>query len=181
LAAKLKLRVLFLIHKLGKDMRRADLQSVFAMRFSAPQVNPAAHITDADLRAVEGALKTAFPRSYVAFATAYGPLFTPNILQRLVVAREAGTPAPDGFDVQEFFPASEIINTHRLYVSGGMEDSLIPFAMDSGGGIFGFRREAKAERPDDAAVLFLDHIFCKVLQQADSFDAWLEAFLVLET
>jgi hypothetical protein len=161
-------------------MRRVDLQSEFAARFSAPRLKPAAHVTDADLRAVEAALKTTFPRSYVEFATTHGPLFTPDILHKLVDAREAGKPAPKGFEVQEFFSASEIIDTHRLYVSGGMDDRLIPFAMDCGGSVFGFRQEEKAERPDDAVVLFFDHDYCKVSVQADSFDAWLEAFLVLE-
>jgi hypothetical protein len=98
---------------------------------------------ETDLHAAETLLKTTFPRSYISFVSLYGPLFTPDILKKLVDAREAGKPAPQGFDVHEFFSPPEIIETHRMYVSGGMDDSLIPFAMDCSGNVFGFRKESR--------------------------------------
>ena len=101
-------------------------------------------------------------------------------MDELVDAHEAGKPAPDGFDLQEFFSPSEIDETYRMYVSGGMDDSLIPFAMDCSGNVFGFRREKRSERPDDLPILFFDHEYCKVRPEAESFDAWLQKFLLLE-
>jgi hypothetical protein len=165
---------------LGKNMNRTDLHAAFAQHFSSPPMKASTRITEADLRAVEATLKTTFPRSYISFATTHGPLFTPDILHKLVDAREAGRPAPEGFDVQEFFSPSEILDTHRMYVSGGMDDSVVPFAMDSGGNVFGFPREERMDRPDDIPVLIFDHDYCKVCEEADSFDTWLEGFLLLE-
>ena len=95
-------------------MNRAELHAMFAGYFSAPMMDPVAHATEAELRAVEAALKTTLPRSYISFLTVHGPLLTPDILHALVDAREAGWSAPDGFDVQEFFSPSEILKTHRL-------------------------------------------------------------------
>lgn len=137
-------------------------------------------MTTADLHAVESALETSFPQAYISFVTSHGPLFTPGILPKLVAAREAGRPAPEGFDVSEFFAPAEILETHRLYVSGGMDNSIIPFAMDNSGNVFGFRKAIRLERPDDLGVLFFDHDFCEVRSAADSFDAWLQGFLVLD-
>lgn len=161
-------------------MSRTDLHATFAAHFSAPPVEAPTRVTEADIRTVEAALKTTLPQSYVSFVTVHGPLFTPDILHALVDAREAGKPAPDGFDVQEFFSPSEILETQRLYVSGGMDDSVVPFAMDCGGSVFGFRREEGSERPDDLPVLFFDHDYCKVRPEAESFDAWLRGFLLLK-
>jgi hypothetical protein len=160
-------------------MKRAEIHYTFAKHFAMPRMKPVAPITDADLSAVEETLKTALPVSYISFATTQGPLFTPNILHELVAAREADRAAPDGFDVQEFFTPTEIVETHGLYVSGGMDDSLIPFAMDGSGNLFGFHKIENCQRPDDLPVLLFDHDYCEVNLQADSFDTWLQAFLQL--
>ncbi len=136
-------------------------------------------MTAGDLRRVEEELKVTFPVAYLAFLTQHGAVFTPSILD-LVTGGESEQP-PEGasFDVQEFFEPDEIIETHRLYSSGGMEDSLVPVAMDCMGNVFGFKREECHPRPDDRGVLFFDHDFCKIHQEADSFDAWLASFLQL--
>ena len=160
-------------------MNRTELHETFAKRFSSQSMKSPSRVAQPDLRVVEVALRTTFPSSYISFSTAHGPLFTPDILIQLVDAREAGLPAPEGFAVQEFFTPTEILDTHRMYVSGGMYDSVIPFAMDGGGNVFGFRREERADRPDDVPVLLFDHDYCKVRAEADSFDTWLQGFLLL--
>jgi len=90
-------------------------------------------------------------------------------------------PEVASFDVQEFFISSQIIETHRLYTSGGMEGWLIPIAMDCMVNVFGFKREECDTRPDDRPVFFFDHDFCKIHQEADSFDGWLASYLKLAT
>lgn len=162
-------------------MTRSDLHTAFAIRFSAARPKPVVIITETDLLAVEALLKITLPQSYISFVTAHGPLFTPRILIKLVDAHEAGRPTPGGSDVQEFFSPPEIFETHQLYVSGGMDDSVVPFAMDSGGSIFGFQRVEALERPDDLPVLFFDHDYCEVRVASASFDTWIGSFLLIES
>jgi hypothetical protein len=160
-------------------MSRQEIQSRFVQRFSEPRLNPASPATADDLCRVERELKVTFPAAYVAFLTQYGPIFTPSVLD-LVTGGESEQ-APDGasFDVQEFFGPDEIIQTHRVYSGGGMEDWLVPFAMDCMGNVFGFKREVRHPRPDDCPVFFFDHDFCKFHQESDAFDSWLTSFLGL--
>src|SRR5436190_5930972 len=121
-------------------MSREELHNTFVSRFSAPRLKPVAPVTTDSLHCVESELKVTFAASYISFLTHHGPVFTPSILD-LVTGGETEVP-PEGasFDVQEFFEPSEIIETHRLYSSEGMEDWLIPVAMDCMGIVFGFRR-----------------------------------------
>jgi len=161
-------------------MTRSEIHAAFVSRFASPRMTPAHGVTKRDLEAVEAALRTTLPTSYVSFVTAHGPVFTPAILHELVAAREAGRSAPSGFEVQEFILPAEIAEAHRLYVSGGMDDSLVPFATDAGGSVFGFQRGERSPRPDDLPVLFFDHDFCEIDEVADSFDAWLAGYLRIE-
>ncbi|HEX3798308.1 MAG TPA: SMI1/KNR4 family protein [Verrucomicrobiae bacterium] len=160
-------------------MLREEIHSSFAKRFSAPRTTPLVAVNAGDLRRVEDELKVTFPASYICFLTQQGPAFTPGILELVTGGQPEHRPEGAGFDVQEFFEPDEIIETHRLYSSGGMEDWLVPIAMDSMGNVFGFKREEHHPRPDDSALFFFDHEFCEVHLQKDSFDAWLESFLQL--
>jgi len=135
-------------------------------------------VTPAVFTPIETALSVTFPSAYLEFLTQHGPVFTPKLLDAIVTSRESGTKAEtDIFGVQEFFAPTEIIESHRLYVSGGMEDWLVPVAMDSMGNFFGFKRVKYSARPDDSPVFLFDHDFCKIIQAADSFDNWLAGFL----
>ncbi|QYM77722.1 SMI1/KNR4 family protein [Horticoccus luteus] len=167
---------------MGKTkMKRGQVHRAFVEQFSFPPLERPAPVTHSALLAVEESLTTTFPSSYLSFLVEHGPIFTPDILPLMVAAHEVGgSPEKEGFDVREFFPPAEIVRTYSLYVSGGMDHSLIPFAMDSGGSVFGFRREKIEVRPDDAPVLFFDHDYCQIRPEADSFDAWLEGFLGLK-
>jgi hypothetical protein len=52
--------------------------------------------------------------------------------------------------------------------------------MDSMGNVFGFRRGKVEPRPDDAPVLFFDHDFCEIHEEAASIYAWLTSFVRLQ-
>jgi hypothetical protein len=130
---------------------------------------------------VEEQLKITFPNSFHAFLTRHGPVFTPSVLGLVAGGDSEEAPDVTVFDVQEFFEPDQIVETYRLYTSGGMEDWLVPIAMDCMGNVFGFRREESNPRPDDCPVWFFDHDYCKTHQEAAGFDAWLASFLQLGT
>ena len=138
-------------------------------------------VSSKDVAAVERALGTLFPTSFVTFITTHGPVFSPGILDLIVDAQESGEAEFSGWDVAEFLSPSEIQSTHSMYSDAGMDASLIPFAQDSAGNVFGFRRIVADTRPDDGPVLFFDHDFCAVRVEAESFDHWLERFLQLRS
>jgi hypothetical protein len=161
-------------------MTRSDIHSTFVKRFSRPRSKPVALVSLSDVYSVEKEAGTIFPASFVAFICAHGPVYTPDILDLVVDGQESGSTKFEGWEVAEFFVPSDIPKTHKMYVSGGMDASLIPFASDSSGNVFGFRRTSSNARPDEAAVLFFDHDFCKVSVEAGSFDSWLEHFLPLK-
>ena len=162
-------------------MSREEIHGSFVTRFSAPRTEAVAPVTAGDLRRVEEELKITLPAAYLAFLTEHGPVFTPGVLDLVTGGDSEQPPEGASFDVQEFFEPNQIIETHRLYSSGGMEDWLVPVAMDCMGNVFGFKREEFHPRRDDCPVFFFDHDFCKIHQEADSFDAWLASFLKLAT
>jgi hypothetical protein len=160
-------------------MSREEVHSSFVRRFSDLPLKPAAPVTADDLHRVEEELEVTFPTAYLAFLTVYGSVFTPSVLDLVTGGDSEQPPEGASFDVREFFEPKQIIETHRLYSSGGMEAWLVPVAMDCMGNVFGFKREEHHSRPDDSPVFFFDHDFCKIHQEADSFDAWLTSFLRL--
>jgi len=160
-------------------MSREQLHSNFVSRFSAPRSSPVASVTAGDLNRVQEELKVTFPAAYTAFLTQHGPVFTPSVLHLLTGSDKEQPRQGASFDVQEFFTPDQIIETHRLCSSGGMESWLIPIAMDCMGNVFGFKREECDPRPDDCPVFFFDHDFCNIHQEADTFDGWLASYLNL--
>jgi len=151
----------------------------FVLRFSKPRSTPVQPVTADELYQVEQGLKVTFPAAYVAFLTEYGPIFTPSVLDLVTGGESEQAPKGAGPDVRKFFTPQEISETHRLYTTGGMEAWGVPFATDSMGNLFGFKREELEPRPDDCPVLFFDHDFCKIRQQAAAFDTWLASYLEL--
>jgi len=160
-------------------MSREEIHNDFVGRFAAPRPKPASLVTDQDLHRVEEQLKITFPKSFLAFLTCHGPVFTPSVLDLVTGGESEQAPEGVSFDVQEFFEPDQIIETHQLYSSGGMEEWLVPIAMDCMGNVFGFRREQIDPRPDDCPVWFFDHDYCKIHQEAPAFDAWLASLLKL--
>ena len=162
-----------------KAMSREEIHDSFVKRFSVPPQKPMRSVTADDLRKVEEKLKITFPAAYVAFLTRHGPIFTPGVLDLVTGGESEEAPEGASFDVQEFLDPDEIIKTHQLYTSGGMDDWLIPIASDCMGNIFGFKCVEYKNRPDDSPIFLFDHDFCEIDEEADSFDAWLMSFLKL--
>lgn len=160
-------------------MTREEIQSSFVKRFFAPRQNGANPVTSEALCRVEKELKISFPTAYFNFLTQHGPVFTPSILDLVTGGDTEQPPAGASFDVQEFFNSTEIVKTHQLYTSGGMEAWLVPIASDSMGNVFGFKREEISPRPNDSPVWIFDHDFCEIHLVAESFDGWLASFLRL--
>jgi hypothetical protein len=158
---------------------REEIHTSFVNRFASPSLKPTPIVSDEDLRRVENELGTTFPKSFTSFLTRHGPVFTPSVLKLVTGGESEQAPEGAGFDVQEFFEPNEIVETHRLYSSGGMEEWLIPIAMDCMGNVFGFKREQCIPPPDDCAVWFFDHDYFKIHQEAVGFDTWLASFLEL--
>lgn len=158
-------------------MTRSAIQSAFVRLFADAKKQHA--VTESDVLQAENELATTFPRSYLDFITTYGAVWTPSILD-LVTGGESEVP-PEGasWDVLQFLAGSELVEAAQGYWSGGMESILVPFASDSMGNVFGFRRGIVQSRPDDGPVLFFDHDFCKIHEEAASFDAWLSSFIRL--
>jgi hypothetical protein len=150
---------------------RADLHRAFAERYHAgKRLRPA---TAAQLNDAEAALGVIWPESYRLFAMAFGAIYTPSILD-LVVERKPGLS-----DVQQFLtPKQSVIETRRwqLEPAGGCA----AFASDCSGSFYAFRQLPATEpRPDDSAVWLFDHDVGEVVEQAASFDKWLEQYLQL--
>jgi hypothetical protein len=150
-------------------MKRTDLYSCFARQFALDRMEPMGPCDDARINRIEDALETMLPCSYREFLTRCGPLFVPR-LSDSIEHTELGINL-----VREFFTPEEVVRDTRLYWSGGMPSDFIGIASDGCGNMFGFRREQA--RTDDSPVLFFDHDFVSVKQDADAFDSWLARFL----
>ena len=150
---------------------QSELHRAFAERFHAgKRIRPA---TAAQLADAEAALGLLWPESYRRFALAFGAVYTPGILD-LVVKHKPGFG-----DVQRFLtPKQSVTETRRgpLEPDGGCA----AFASDSSGSFFAFRQLKAAEpRLEDAPVWLFDHEAGEVIEQAGSFDEWLNRFLQL--
>jgi hypothetical protein len=158
-------------------MTRLDLHSTFVRLFAS--VDNRLVATEAEVLQAEKDLATTLPRSYFDFLTTYGAVQTPSLLD-LVTGGDSEIP-PEGasWDIHEFIPASELVQVANNYWSGGMESILVPFALDSGGNVFGFPRGKVESRSDDSAVLFFDNEFVEIHEEALSFDALLLSFVRL--
>jgi hypothetical protein len=159
-------------------MTRSEIQTTFVRLFA--DAGKRQVVTEDEVLQAERDLATTLPRSYLGFITTYGAVWTPSILE-LVTGGESEVP-PEGasWDVHQFLAASELVEAAQGYWSGGMESVLVPVAMDSMGNVFGFRRGKAEPRPDDAPVLFFDHDFCEIHEEAASFDTWLASFVRLQ-
>lgn len=148
-------------------MTRVEIQDSFVEQFASGMVLPS---DPAALEQDEAELKILFPQSFLEFATRFGALHTPEI-------EDLFAGGASGFDVQEFFSAHDILKTTQAYRDGLVSDTFVVVAVDCMGNVFGFQARAGAGRSDDAAVYVFDHRSGKTAAVAQSFDAWLLAFL----
>lgn len=155
----------------------SDIHSSFVRRYSAPPLHQAAPVTFEAVNGVEAELGTSFPEAYRTFIVTHGPVFTPGVADTLGECTAGVAPEEEVFAVQEFLTPEQIVRDYRVCISGGMPDFLIPFAVDLGGHLFGFRKEPMQPRRADAPVLVFDHDYGKVRVAAESFDRWLAYFL----
>lgn len=155
-------------------MTRHDIQSTFVRLFAAESGSPA----DAKmLGQIEAQLGVTFPQSFLDFATRYGDIYTPSILDMVTGGESEIAPEGASFDIQNFMSASEIVEATKMYWSGGMDDSLVVFASDCMGNVFGFRKQRLDPRPDDSPVFVFDHDFVKIKLASSAFDIWLDSFV----
>jgi hypothetical protein len=155
-------------------MKRADIQANFVAQFGTEKASPS---SPAVLTQVETELKTLLPESFIEFATRYGAVHTPAILDLVTGGESEIAPEGSSFDVQNFLSADDILKTTHVYRTGGMDESLVVIASDCMGNVFGFRAVEGTQRPDDATVYVFDHDFAEVSEEAASFDLWLKSFL----
>lgn len=148
---------------------RKQLQQAFVDRFHSgelpPPVLPAALTND------EATIGGLLPCAFRDFLEMYGALYTPGILD-LIVLRNARQIA-----VQQFHTIAEIIEQSQ---SIGKKGS-IAFATDCSGNLFCFKGlTATGPAPDDAPVWLFDHETGKTSKVAPSFDTWLSNFTHLQ-
>lgn len=150
---------------------RDDLYAAFAERFHAgKRLRPATAVQLADTEAALGVL---WPDAYRQFAMACGAVYTPGLLD-LVVEHKPGFG-----DVQQFLTPKQSVTETRRWLRE-LEGGCAVFASDCSGSFFAFRQLPATEpRPDDAAVWLLDHDVGELVEQAASFDKWLDRFLQL--
>jgi len=158
-------------------MTRAEIHATFTQLFAADSPAP---VPIEDIRAAEGELVTTFPQSYLDFITCYGAIYTPAILDLVTGGESEIAPEGASFDVQNFLTPAEIVETTRLYWSGGMDNWVVAVASDCMGNVFGFRKDSSNARPEDSMVFIFDHDFCETKEESPGFDNWLLSFIRLK-
>ena len=153
-------------------MNRQEIHEKFIKEFHYGEVEK---LSLHEIHEIEINLNTVLPQSYIDFLTRYSEAYTPSLLS-LIVDEDA-----DLYDLQNITSIKDTIEGTKMYWSGGMPDDLIGFGNDSMGNMFCFKKiDPNSERPDDLPVWFFDHEFVDVGQISDSFDSWLEAFILLK-
>lgn len=156
----------------GETMDRSEIHDKFIKEFHYGEVEKP---TMDEIRQIEIELNTVLPQSYIEFLSNYGEAYAPSLLD-LVVDEDS-----ELHDLQNITSVKKTIEATKLYWSGGMPDDLIGLGNDSMGNMFCFKKIDRAsERPDDLPVWFFDHDFAEVSRISNSFDSWLEAFIVLK-
>ena len=159
-------------------MNRLEVHTQFADRFA--ETNESQKIPSIeDIQQLEVRLGTIFPASYVQFITQIGPIFTPTLLDLVTGGESEEAPEGASFEVQNFFDLPEIEEAAKAYWAAGMDKSLIPFASDSMGNLFGFLRRIEPQRIDDLPLHIFDHDFDTIEEEQISFDGWLESFIIM--
>lgn len=141
----------------------------FIERFQRGEMTQA--VSSAAIEHIASTLNVLLPASYRDFQETYGPVYTPDILD-IVVLRKSPIIA-----VQEFLaPADVIENSADIGIKG-----CVAFANDCSGNLFCFKRLPKAEpRLDDAPIWLFDHETGKTSKVAPAFDTWLSNFTQLQ-
>ena len=128
-------------------------------------------VSQDDITNVEATTGVQFPQTYCTFLEQCGPVYTPGILD-LIVLRNARQIA-----VQQFHTIAEIVEQSQSIDKKGS----IAFATDCSGNLFCFKGlTAAGPAPDDAPVWLFDHETGKTSKVALTFDAWLTQYTQLQ-
>lgn len=128
------------------------------------------------LASVEQRLGVRFPIDYREAVLSVGLPWPTIALLDAIVEREL-----DVHSLSELFSPQEIIEDTIAWRALGMPEQLIAFASDDLGNKFCFDANRLREGGTDGyAIWFFDHDFGSVDQIAESFDAWISAFCVIE-
>lgn len=148
---------------------RQLLHRHFIERFQRGEMTEA--VSSTALEHIASTLNVLLPASYRDFQETYGPVYTPDILD-IVVLRKSPLIA-----VQEFLTPADVIESSATIGIKGC----VAFANDCSGNLFCFKRLPKAEpRLDDAPIWLFDHETGKTSKVAPAFDTWLSNFTQLQ-
>lgn len=148
---------------------RQQLHRHFIERFQRGEMTEA--VSSTALEHIASTLNVLLPASYRDFQETYGPVYTPDILD-IVVLRKSPLIA-----VQEFLAPADVIESSATIGIKGC----VAFANDCSGNLFCFKRLSKAEpRLDDAPIWLFDHETGKTSKVAPAFDTWLSNFTQLQ-
>ena len=145
------------------------IHNTFVERFHKGESK--ALVSKDEIATIEATSGVLLPKAYTAFLMKFGPVYTPDILD-IVVLRKSPIIA-----VQEFLgPADVIESSASIGIKG-----CVAFATDCSGNVFCFKRLPKAEpRLEDAPIWLFDHETGKTSKVAPSFDTWLSNFAQLQ-
>jgi hypothetical protein len=148
---------------------RQQLQQHFIERFQRGEKTQA--VSSTAIEHIASTLNVLLPASYRDFLETYGPVYTPDILD-LIVLRNARLA-----DIQQFQSIEDVIDSSQSLNAKGC----LAFAADCSGNLFCFKSLANTlPAPDDAPVWLFDHETGKASKVATSFDAWLSQYTNLQ-
>jgi hypothetical protein len=148
---------------------RQLLHRHFIERFQRGEMTEA--VSSTALEHIASTLNVLLPTSYRDFQETYGPVYTPGILD-LIVLRKSPLIA-----VQEFLAPADVIESSATIGIKGC----VAFANDCSGNVFCFKRLSKAEPSlHDAPIWLFDHETGKTSKVAPAFDTWLSNFTQLQ-
>ena len=148
---------------------RQLLQRHFIERFQHGETTQT--VSPQGIEHIGSTLNVLLPASYRGFLETYGAVYTPNILD-LIILRNARL-----VDIQQFQGIEDVIDSSQSIEAKGC----LEFATDCSGNLFCFMRlTERSPAPDDAPVWLFDHETGKTSKVASSFDRWLSNFTQLE-
>lgn len=123
-----------------------------------------------DIEKLETELQIKVPTDYGMFLIEHGSLYTPEILD-LIVDQQS-----DMNDIQNIWTLDQILHDKANEWTSNLEEDLMPFASDSMGNIFAFKRSDILTSKMNAPVYFYDHDFDEVRQISNSFKSLIERY-----
>jgi hypothetical protein len=148
---------------------RQHLHRHFIERFQREETPQA--VSSTAIAHIASTLNVLLPASYRDFLELYGPAYTPDILD-LIVLRNARLA-----DIQQFHSTEDVIESSQSIDAKGC----VAFATDCQGNLFCFKGLSNSlPAPDDAPVWLFDHETGKTIKVAPTFDTWLAQYTNLQ-